>query len=139
MVPDMVPEAASRLEKEQIMRRLCTLTVMLALLAPAIGCESCFLHRGEQAQPISPCGSPCDPSCAPNCGPSCAPGGVPAGGCPSCGAPTIGAVETMPGPADLIAERFEIPGSVRFVRVGFAILNGTDSDGLFFVYSSRSA
>jgi len=35
-------------------------------------------------------------------------------------------------PGDLIAaKKIDIPGSVRFVRVGFAILNGTDSDEPF--------
>jgi hypothetical protein len=75
------------------MRRLFTVTAILVLLAPAVGCESC-LTRGAKAQPYPTC----VPTCEPGCAPSVAPGGSPLGGCSSC-APTVGVMETMPGPA----------------------------------------
>ena len=108
-------KAASRLEKEQIMRRLFTVTAMLVLLAPAIGCESC-LFRGERAQPVRP------PvfRLASLLGPDC-PGCAPAGGCSSCGAPTI-SVRNDARPGRLIAGPRDTRSSkeypVRQVRPG---------------------
>ena len=48
------------------MRKLLTVTAILVLLAPAIGCESC-LFRGARAQPAPTCVPPCEPGCAPGC------------------------------------------------------------------------
>ncbi len=68
----------------------------------------------------------------PACAPELRAGRAPAGGCPSCGSDGWrDGNDARPG--DLIAAEVncEIPGSVRFVRVGFAILNGTDSEEPF--------
>ncbi len=74
------------------MHKLFTVTVMLVLLAPAIGCESC-LTRGERVPPVATCAPPCEPVCPSGCAPGC---GTP-GGCSNCG-PVGGAPALMPGP-----------------------------------------
>jgi len=74
------------------MRRLYTLTAILVFLATAIGCESCFTRGARAPQPVPTYVAPCETGCPTGCA-------TPAG-CSSCGgAPTIGTVQMMPGPA----------------------------------------